>query len=219
MKKILIQLCSFFWDIPILKTSSPQNEYLELVWSNGKKILNTKDANFSFGNASKVIEKALTPYAQEIQEAQNILILGFGCGSAIELLDRKYNYKNKLIGVEYDAKIIDLYHEHFANQFQLKPKIVCSDAADFLRQDYAKYDIILVDLFKELENSILLKDSIFLKAIKSHTAFGGLTIFNTISRSEAESKLLSTLMIELGMLYKNVNTEIFQDINNIIVAK
>ena len=120
---------------------------------------------------------------------------------------------------EFQRRCVPSTQSNFANQFQLKPKIVCSDAADFLRQDYAKYDIILVDLFKELENSILLKDSIFLKAIKSHTAFGGLTIFNTISRSEAESTLLSTLIIELGMLYKNVTTEIFQDINNIIVAK
>jgi spermidine synthase len=94
MKKILIQLCSFFWDVPILKTSSPQNEYLELVWSNGKKILNTKEANFSFGNASKVITRALSPYTHKIKEAQNILILGFGCGSVVELLDLKYNYKN-----------------------------------------------------------------------------------------------------------------------------
>jgi len=219
MKKILIQLCSFFWDVPILKTSSPQNEYLELVWSNGKKILNTKEANFSFGNASKVITRALSPYTHKIKEAQNILILGFGCGSVVELLDLKYNYKNKLTGVEYDAKIIDIYHEHFADQFQLKPNIVCSDAADFLSQDHSKFDIILVDLFKELNNSTLLNNPKFLKSIKIHSAVGGLVIFNTISRSETENKLLSTLIIELGMLYKNVTTEVYQDINNIIVAK
>jgi spermidine synthase len=122
MKKTLIQLCSYFWDIPILKTSSPQNDYLELVWSNGKKTLNTEDANFSFGNASKVIARALSPYTHKIQEAQRILILGFGCGSVVELLDQKYNYKNSLVGIEYDATIIELYKDHFAHLFQLKPK-------------------------------------------------------------------------------------------------
>ena len=218
MKKTLIQLCSYFWDIPILKTSSLQNDYLELVWSNGKKTLNTKDANFSFGNASKVIARALTPYRHKIQEAQRILILGFGCGSIVELLDQKYNSKNTLIGIEYDATIIELYKDHFAHLFQLKPDIVCSDAAEFLRQDVVQYDIILVDLFKELNNSILLKDPDFLKAIKSHTAVGGIVIFNTISRTETENKQLSSLIIELGMLYKNVSTEIFQDINTIVVA-
>jgi spermidine synthase len=218
MKKTLIQLCSYFWDIPILKTSSPQNDYLELVWSNGKKTLNTKDANFSFGNASKVIARALSPYTHKIQEAQRILILGFGCGSVVELLDQKYNYKNSLVGIEYDATIIELYKDHFAHLFQLKPDIVCSDAAEFLRQDVNQYDIILVDLFKELNNSILLKDPEFLKAIKSHTAVGGIVIFNTISRTETENKQLSSLIIELGMLYKNVSTEIFQDINTIVVA-
>lgn len=218
MKKTLIQLCSYFWDIPILKTSSPQNDYLELVWSNGKKTLNTKDANYSFGNASKVIARALSPYTHKIQEAQRILILGFGCGSVVELLDQKYHYKNTLVGIEYDATIIELYKDHFSHLFQLKPDIVCSDAAEFLRQDVAQYDIILVDLFKELNNSILLKDPDFLKAIKSHTAVGGLVIFNTISRTETENKQLSSLIIELGMLYKNVSTEIFQDINTIVIA-
>ena len=89
----------------------------------------------------------------------------------------------------------------------------------FLSQDHSKFDIILVDLFKELNNSTLLKNPKFLKSIKIHSAVGGLVIFNTISRSETENKLLSTLIIELGMLYKNVTTEVYQDINNIIVAK
>jgi spermidine synthase len=219
MKNTIIKIASYIWDIPIIKTSSPQNEYLELVWSNGKKTLNTKDANFSFGNASTVLEKAISPFANEIKDAKHILVLGFGCGSLLHLLEKKYHYTGKLTGIEYDAKIIELFYDHFASSYSLTPNVICCDAANFLKEDSTKFDIIVVDLFQELNNSKLLNDLSFLKALKTHTEISGMVILNTINRTEHENRLLSTLIIELGMLYKNVTTQVFQDINTLIVAR
>jgi len=83
---IALKIASYFWDIPVEKTSSEVNDYLEVVWSQGRKVLNTKSANFSFGNGYKVFEKAISTIKEEVERAAHVLVLGFGCGSILDIL-------------------------------------------------------------------------------------------------------------------------------------
>ena len=106
MKEAIIRLLSWFWDIPIEKTSSPQNDYLEVVWTNGRKMLNTKEANFSFGNGYKVFETAMKPIADKIQVSKDILILGLCCNDIFitSIKDSTFSFANKELAKQIEIR-------------------------------------------------------------------------------------------------------------------
>ncbi|PCJ66072.1 MAG: hypothetical protein COA58_08335 [Bacteroidetes bacterium] len=219
MKEILIKIASFLWDIPIEKTSSEHNDYLEVVWSQGKKMLNTKDANFSFGNGYGVFEKAIGLIEKDISSVQNTLILGFGCGSILHLLEKKHSYNGEITGIEYDPIIISLFKKHFEPNYSLKPELIAIDAFDFLNQCKDQYDLIFIDLFKELDNVDFIFTKPFISSLKSISNTNTILVFNTIKRTELDHKNISELILKLSRHYKNVSSASFQDLNQIIIAK
>ncbi len=216
---LLKQIASFVWDIPIEKTSSPQNDYLEVVWSNGRKMLNTKEANFSFGNGYKVFATAMQAIEPQIDTASDILVLGFGCGSIHHLLEKKYHYKNTIVGVEYDQEIVRLYNEHFANAYNLTPSIYIEDAQQFLQRCQDTFDIIFIDLFYELENSPLLSDTSFLQSLKNRCTENTTLVFNTTTADSKGESTVFELQLWLSKHFKSVSKMPFQEFNQIIIAQ
>jgi predicted membrane-bound spermidine synthase len=218
MKDLLKRIASFAWDIPIEKTSSQYNPYLEVVWSNGKKMLNTKDANFSFGNGYRVFEKAFNLIKKHVPASKKTLILGFGCGSILHLLEKKYNYEGEIVGVEYDQVILDLFDKHFAKDYSTKPKLITGDAMNFVKESNETYDLIFVDLFTELDNVGFIFSQDFLSQLNNICEQGGVIVFNTIKRTSEDQKNLSGLIMDLSRNFKDVSSNSFQDLNQIIIA-
>jgi spermidine synthase len=218
MKEAIIRLLSWFWDIPIEKTSSPQNDYLEVVWTNGRKMLNTKEANFSFGNGYKVFETAMKPIADKIQVSKDILILGFGCGSILHLLEEKYEYNGNIVGVEYDSEILRLFHSHFASNYIKSPTLYSADALEHLKSLEKRYDIIFIDLFIELDNSPLLRNKRFINLLHTSLRPKGTLVFNTTVKGANENTQHTELLNELSRHFKNIESIDFQDYNKIVIA-
>lgn len=215
--KAFIKFLSYVWDIPVEKTSSEHNHYLEVVWTNGKKMLNTKHANFSYGNGYKVFQKACSFINSEIQEAENTLILGFGCGSINQILKDEYNYKHFIYGIEYDQVIIDLFWKHFATEDETHLAIECADAAAFLASNVKSYEIIFVDLFEELDNVQFIFDPSFLSNLMK--ANPKAIVFNLVAQNNADQNQISNLVMNLSSHFRDVSNTGFQDLNQIIIAK
>jgi spermidine synthase len=219
IKLSLIKLVSYIWDVPIARASTPQNEYLELVWSSGKKMLNTRNANFSFGNGYTVFEIASKPIEHHIAEASRILILGFGCGSILHLLEHSYGYKGRLVGVEYDSAIVALFKGHFADQYSIKPAVIIEEAFSYIKANEDTYDVIYVDLFIDLNNSPLIEVAEFWQCVVARLSNSGVVVINTIRKSEEDKRIVVKLLLDLSRHFKTVSTEVFQDLNCIITAK
>lgn len=219
MKNLIYKIASYFWDIPITKVKSPQNDYLEVVWSMGRKMLNTREANFSFGSGYQVFQLAMENAKPYIHKAESVLILGFGCGSILDLLENKYNYRGTVDGVEYDKEIIRLFETYFASSYSLKPNLIAADAANFISGTNSQYDVVFVDLFIELNNSPLIFNSQFLDDISKILRPNGCLIFNTIQKDGDDKNQITDLMMKLGSKFKAVESISFQDLNKIILAK
>jgi spermidine synthase len=210
------QILSFIRDIPIETASSEKNPYLEIVWSRGKKMLNSKEANYSFGNDYKVFEQALVKFNQSFEKYNNVLILGFGCGSILHLLEKKYNYTANVVGIEYDSKIIELFNKHFQSDYSLIPELVIDDAQNYLKLTDIQFDVAFVDLFNDLENSPLLFDESFLLDLASKN--DALIINTTVTKPE-DSTQIANLMLQLSRKFKDVETFDFHDVNKVIIAR
>ena len=108
-------------------------------------MLDSKNTSYSYGNLQRVWDKAL----QEIpmSNTENILILGMGGGSSIELLRKKYGYHGKITAVELDPVIVQIADEEFDIRSGRDLTIHCMDVVDYVKKRIRKADFILIDIF------------------------------------------------------------------------
>ncbi|MCB0455711.1 MAG: spermine synthase, partial [Aequorivita sp.] len=71
------------------------NGTLEITYMNGKKVLDTENANYSYGSLQKILEIGLTKV--ELNAVENILLLGMGGGSVIHSLRNTFEYTKNIV--------------------------------------------------------------------------------------------------------------------------
>ena len=106
----MIRLLSFFYPIT-RKVKSDYNGTIEITWYNGKKQLNTKNANYSYGSLQKILKTGLQKI--ELNHCKNILLLGLGGGSVIKTLRDDFDYQHYITAIDIDPVIINIAQEEF----------------------------------------------------------------------------------------------------------
>lgn len=206
---------SFFWDIPIEKSGSLQNEYLEVVWSQGVKMLNTRNANYSFGTGYQVFEFAFNHLDKILADGLSVLVLGFGCGSIEHILKEK-RLNPKITGIEYDPEIVRLYKKHFMEE-ESKVELICDDASNYLKTCNEQFDLVIIDLFDDLQTVPLTFDKEFTTDLRRVCKEDGALVYNTVINSQ-QSEEKARLITQLKQLFANVNVLATQKINEVIIA-
>ncbi|HNB13520.1 MAG TPA: hypothetical protein PKY09_11485, partial [Bacteroidia bacterium] len=79
-------LLSFLYPVIIQKDQSDVNSVLETTLENGKLVLNTAHANYSYGSLYRVFIKALLRFNLDIKNKKKVLVLGMGGGSVVKFL-------------------------------------------------------------------------------------------------------------------------------------
>jgi spermidine synthase len=144
----LQKILSFVWPQTRFVDSDHSGQ-LEITYLNGKKVLDSQNANYSYGSLQKVLNKGLA--AVDLNRINSVLILGLGGGSVVSSLRHKFQYHGSIQAVELDHKIINLAIEEFGHQASDKLEIVQADAFDFMVDCTHKFDLIVVDLFIDNE--------------------------------------------------------------------
>ena len=210
------QYLSYIWDIPIERSSSAQNEILEVSWSMGRKVLNSKNANYSFGSGYRVFEHAFKLLDLRHRAIDKVLVLGFGAGSVEYLLRKDYAFKGEIVGVEYDQEIIRLYNKHFGGHgpLDLHPQ----DAKAFVQESLDSFDLVIIDLFDDLSTVHFVYEEDFTKDLFARLSTSSALIYNTVESSRDKVARFE-LIQQLSKKFKEVQVHEFQDINRIIIAK
>ena len=219
MLEIFKRLTSYLWNIPIEKSKSSQNEYLELVWSKGKKILNSRNANYSYGTDSQVFEKSLAHISERTKNVQRVLILGFGCGGIVELLEKKLDFSGTIVGIEYDKHILDLYHEHFAQQYKSDITVKHQDALSYISNKNEKFGLVLVDLFTDMTTAPILYSTEFIHHLCSAVTANGSIIINTIATDSSAKTENFNLSMSLAKHFKVVEKIHIMDSNEVLICQ
>lgn len=139
-------LFSFITPVIIHKDQSEVNSILETTLENGKLVLNSAHANYSYGSLFRVFIKALLRFNIDIKNKKKILVLGMGGGSVVKFL-LENNTQAQLDTVEIDRKIISIAKEMFDLSPSDRLKIYAANAVDYLKDCREEYDLILIDLF------------------------------------------------------------------------
>ncbi|MFL9844037.1 spermidine synthase [Flavobacterium rhizosphaerae] len=185
LKKIL----SYLVPINIYKKKSLTSHRLEVTLNYGKLVLDSKNTNYSYGSLQRILRKGLTYIGFErIRRFNEVLVLGVAGGSVIKTLTEEIKFKGAITGVEIDPEIISLANTYFGLDKVKNLTIVIDDAFDFVLKTHIKYDLIIIDVFKDAEMPGFLFEDFFVNRINSLLNINGFILFNTMTLNDEHKK-------------------------------
>ena len=191
MKKFL----SYFWP-NTRRFSSEINGTLEITYVNGKKVLDTKNANYSYGSLQKILEIGLTKV--HLKSVENLLILGMGGGSIIHSLRDTFEYRKNIVAVEIDPAIIKLADEEFGISSSENLQIIETDAFHYVNTSEEKFQLIIIDLFIDLSVPTIFYEKEFCENVSKLLDKSGSVIFNVGVNLGKKSKIPEEVISNFG---------------------
>jgi spermidine synthase len=180
---------------PITKRiSSKYSGVLELTWYNGKQVLNTQNANYSYGSLQKILAYSLSKI--NLKEVNDVLLLGLGAGSVVQSLRRDFQFNKHITAVEFDEVIIKIAKDTYGVFEEDKLEIVCTDASSFVQSCNANFDLIIIDLFIDCEVPKQFYEQEFIANIKRLMTQNGTFIFNL--GMDLDNALVKTIQNHFG---------------------
>lgn len=159
---------------------SVYNGTLEINWVNGKKVLDTANTNYSYGNLGKVLNKALRSTVSDFRsENTAILLLGLGGGDVVKQLRGHFKSEATITAIEIDPVVIEIALNEFGIVPNNKLEIINDDALLFLKYSKKTYDLIIVDLFNDAHIPDFVFENGFIASIFNALNVNGSAIFNT----------------------------------------
>lgn len=191
------------------KVHSEISGTLEITWYNGKKHLNTANANYSYGSLQKILKFGLDKI--DLKKVNSILLLGLGGGSVIETLRHDFEYSKPIVAVDIDPVIIDIAKNEFHLKADANLQIICDDALNFMASNPQDFDLIIIDLFVDINvPKSFLALSFWQNVIKA-SATNGTIIFNA-SLEKTKSTALNGVIEYLKTQF--YTTEIYEKVNH-----
>lgn len=184
MDKLLFmikKIFSFILPQKIYSAKSILSKTIEVTWANGQLVLDSENANYSYGSLQRILRFGLKNIGYEkIVSMQHILVLGVAGGSVIKTLVDEIKFKGKITGVDIDSEIITIANTYFKLNEIKNLNIVIQDAFEFVLKAQNKYDLIVVDIFQDTIMPNFLFESFFTNRICFLLQNKGFILFNTM---------------------------------------
>lgn len=184
------KLFSYFIPLNIFKQKSTISQTLEVTWTDGELVLDSKNTNYSYGSLQRILRKGLKFIGFErIQTMDKILVLGVAGGSVIKTLVDEIHFEGKITGVEIDKAIIEIANEYFHLDQIKNLEIVIDDAFEFVLKTKDKYDLIIIDVFQDVRMPNFLFETFFINRICYLLNSRGFILFNTMVLNDKQKQL------------------------------
>lgn len=173
---LFTKIASYFIPVTSHTYESDISGTIEITWFNGKKMVDTKNANYSYGALQKILHFGLNQI--HMKEVNSILLLGMGGGSVIETLRNHFNYTKPVTAIELDETMITIAAKEFGIKNSDALQIIHANAFEFLEQTHHKYDLVIIDLFIDTEVPEAVYSSTFFNSVNKCLNTKGQFIFN-----------------------------------------
>lgn len=201
------RICSYLFPWLVEQRVGGISPFLEVWLIDGKYQLNTKKANYSFGNLHTVFASVFKKRNIAQQIVNEVLVLGFGSGSVASILQEEQGIVCAITAVEKDPVVIELGHTYFDIDRFKHLKLICDDALSFVQNDHGSYDLIVVDLFIDLDVPPGFYDEKFLFALHRLLKENGFLYFNSIPYSAALEDQVNVLEQRMRLIFRQVEIE------------
>lgn len=180
---------SYIVPINIKKEKSYWSKTLEVTWNNGDLVLDSAQTNYSYGSLQRILRIGLRQIGfEKITQMNQILILGVAAGSVVKTLVDEIGYKHKIIGVEIDAKVIEIANNYFKLDAIPNFELVLDDAFEFVLKTKEKYDLIIIDIFQDTSMPNFLFETFFVNRILEILKPQGMFLFNTMCLTKVDNE-------------------------------
>lgn len=211
----LKRFLSYFFVVTLKKIPSKYNPTLCLQLEAGKLLLNTKNANYSYGNLHKIFEITFKKIELQKINPQKVLILGLGAGSVIRIIQQDYNLNPQITAVEIDSEVIKVL-KSWQNLNLNVCTIIEGDALQTLDSIKEKYELVIVDLFSDLQMPSYIFSFDFIVKIKKLMSINSICIVNCIVKSKQQKHDFDEYKIELSKHFKTVKIHEVLDMNHVV---
>lgn len=175
---LLQRLASYLFPI-IRRIPSEHSGYLEVTLSNGRKVLDSSNANYSYGSLQRILRFGLSKIP--LKASDHVLLLGLGGGSVVATLRQEFQFAGHITAVDIDPAVIQIARQEFGIVPAPNLRIACADAFDFVKTQPETHAVIIVDLFIDNRVPDPFLSAEFWQHIADKTAPGGWVIFNAIA--------------------------------------
>lgn len=180
---------SYFIPINIYKRKSAYSKNLEVTWNNGQLVLDSANTNYSYGSLQRILRKGLHYIGFErIRGFKEILILGVAGGSVIKTLKDEIKYTGNITGVEIDPLAVEIANTYFGLNDYADVEIVIDDAFEYVLRTRKKYDLIIIDIFRDTAMPNFLFEDFFINRINFLLNVNGFILFNTMTLTKKEKQ-------------------------------
>ena len=182
------KIFSYLIPIKIYQSKSVLSKSIEVTWANGELVLDSKNANYSYGSLQRILRLGLQNIGfDKIGSMNHILVLGVAGGSVVKTLVEEIAYKGKITGVEIDPEIIKVANTYFKLDEVKNLEIVIDDAFEYVLKTKNKYDLIIVDVFEDTTMPNFLFETFFIKRICFLLKSRGFILFNTMLLNRSDN--------------------------------
>ncbi len=140
-KKIL----SYLAPVLIRRDAGKHNPLLELFYYRGRYQLATLDALYSDGDRYRPMRLAFDKLHTELGNIKEVLVLGTGLGSAVQVMAKK-GYTPDFTLIEYDDTVLKWAMELLPS-YGGKITPLCAEAKHYMETNTATYDLLVIDVF------------------------------------------------------------------------
>jgi len=217
--KIFYWLYSYILGYSISTYKSELNGTLEVWRINGRKILNSKNANYSFDSLHRIFQKSFRKSKIQHQNIDKALILGFGVGSIATILQDEINLNCEITGIEYDPVINEIGAKYFKTERFKNTNIIQIDALKFVENCQDKFQLIAIDLFNDLEVPEQFMKVSFLRKVLQLLESNGELFFNCIAHNKVSTERLQNFISTLDEMNLNYDLQIYYEYNYVLNIK
>lgn len=187
-------LNSYLFGTKLSSYQSNYNDKLELWLVDGKKILNSANANLSYDSLHRVFQQIFRKINIQNKPPAQVLLLGLGGGSVPCILLEELQFNCTITAIEHDPMMIELA----INEFNIKRfktlDIIESDAFLYVTGCSKKFDLIIVDLFLDDQVPLLFCEEEFNTALIK-LLDPGFILFNFINKNLAQANQFEKLQL------------------------
>lgn len=203
---------SFLFDVLLEQHETPINPSLKLYLSQGQLKLVSSNAVYSYGNHYYNFRDSFSILKLDQFNIKDILILGLGTGSILQILEQKHNIHAAFDAVELDPVIVSIFEKYKHKISKNSCKIFVEDALEFMNSNRKTYDLICMDIFNDRTVPIQFETIDFLNTLKNSLSKQGILIYNRINyngmdqdKNELFFKLFETVFQNAGIIKLDFN--------------
>ncbi len=214
MKKFL----SYFFPVKVREYSSKINGLLEINLVNGRKILDSKSTNYSYGALQMVLKAGLRKMGFD-NSFGAVLVLGMGGGSIVETIRHDFSSPANIELVDIDPEVIAIANSEFGIQHYSGISIIQSDAWVFMQNCEKSYHLIIVDLFVIDTIPHIFTTYDFIKILNAHLKPGGSILYNTMRETMGKTSFANLKNSFTELKFRVDVLERVGEVNDLIIAK